>query len=51
MGKIKIRIKAKKKNSTHMLWQKKNKVSMTCDDGDIKVMHSNMDSSLPQDRK
>ena len=51
MGKIKTRIKSLKEKLHTNVIVAKNKVSMTRNDGDIKVMYSNMDSSLPQNRK
>ena len=51
MGKIKTRIKSLKEKFHTNVIVAKNKVSMTRNDGDIKVMYSNMDSSLPQNRK
>ena len=51
MGRIKTRIKSLKEKLHTNVIVAKNKVSMTRNDGDIKVMYSNMDSSLPQNRK
>lgn len=49
---IKIKTKTKKperKNPYKSYRRKKNKVLLTCDDGNIRVIYSNMDRSWPQD--